>query len=223
LFLGLRDRADSLATSAHGQISRRKEQALNREVEWFLARLERVTAGFRVQRNISAVTPFNSPLHVRAALAHGEGYIFLFREPGVAFPLVLTPGYYISPRRGFGFVGHDGVRAGVAMDLKDVKDKKSSGEWIAPRLFVCEVFGGPERNAGEVPKPGSFFVFLLLFGVVSVNGVFRELTVGGGAAGQQAGKQKQRECLWPAHGVSVREMTATVDVEMNALTLASPI
>jgi hypothetical protein len=50
-------------------------------------------------------------------------------------------------------------------------------------LFVGEEFGGPERNAGEVPKPGSFFVFVLLFGVVSVNGVFREIAVGGGAAG----------------------------------------
>jgi hypothetical protein len=74
--------------------------------------------------------------------------------------------------------------------------------WITPRLFVGEVFGGPERNASEVPTPGSFFVFLLLFGVVSGDGVFREITVGGGAAGEQADKQKQRECLWPAHGVS---------------------
>jgi hypothetical protein len=103
-------------------------------------------------------------------------------------------------------------------DLNDVKDEKSLVNWITPRLFVGEVFGGPERNAGEVPKPGSFFVFLLLFGVVSVNGVFREITVGGGAAREQTGKQKQRECLWPAHGVRVGEMTVIVDVEMNALT-----
>jgi hypothetical protein len=87
--------------------------------------------------------------------------------------------------------------------LNDIKDKKSLVNWITPRLFVCEVFGGPERNAGEVPKSGSFFVFLLLFGVVSVNGVFGEITLGGGAAGAQAGEQKQRECLWPAHGVRV--------------------
>jgi hypothetical protein len=46
-------------------------------------------------RSISCVAcphPFNSPLHVRAGLAHGEDNFFVC-EPGVAFPLVLTPGY----------------------------------------------------------------------------------------------------------------------------------